>query len=213
MFSPSLVALFSSVSVAVLLGALWTLYPSYSHDDLAFLLETKMCAHAAREWKLTDCTELGRSCCSSLLTGAGTGYISVGAEPIKAAWGAFGLEASVGQVSVWRLSWHSPVSSFLKEVHSNMRTVTALLCWTWSSALFSEKEGSKLGRFFSRTLIRHWFVPDFPLTLAAFPLLSTHSPCLESVHLLLLSVLQHFSKRQFSQLVLLLRTPKLYRLQ
>lgn len=36
-------------------GARWTLHHSYSHDDLTFLLETKMCAHAAREWKLTDC--------------------------------------------------------------------------------------------------------------------------------------------------------------
>lgn len=80
MFSTSLDTLFSSISVAVLLGALWTLHHSYSHDDLTFLLETKMCAHAAREWKLTDCTELGRSSCSSLLTGAGTGCISLSAE-------------------------------------------------------------------------------------------------------------------------------------
>lgn len=83
MFSTSLKALFSSVSGAVLLGALWTLHHSYSHDDLTFLLETKMCAHAAREWKLTDCTELGRSSCSSLLTGAGTGCVSLSAEPVS----------------------------------------------------------------------------------------------------------------------------------
>lgn len=65
-------------------GALWTLHHSYSHDALTFLLETKMHAYAAREWKLTDCTDLGRSSCSSLLTGAGTGCISVSAEPITA---------------------------------------------------------------------------------------------------------------------------------
>lgn len=131
----------------------------------------------------------------------------------SSAWGAFGLEGSVGQVSAWRLSSHSPGSFFLKEMHSNMRTVSALLCWTWSSAMYSEKESTKCGRFFSRTLIKHWFVPDFPLTLAAFPALSTHSRCLESQCICYYNLCCSTSlKGSFPASTSSAENPKLYRL-